>query len=131
MAVGTISPRVEEPAKRPPVNSRRQAIASGYKIAILGFGTVGKAVADVLCSTPVSGLQLTHVFNRQIERKRVSWVPEDVDWTDDLGQVLASDADVVVELAGGIEPAKQWVEQALLAGKSVVTANKHLMAVHG
>jgi homoserine dehydrogenase len=131
MAVSTISPRVEEPAKRPPVNSRRQAMAAGCKVAILGFGTVGKAVAEVLCSTPVSGLRLTQVFNRHIERKRASWVPEDVQWTDDLRQVLASDADVVVELVGGIEPAKQWVEQALLAGKSVVTANKHLMAVHG
>ena len=130
MAVGTISPRME-PAKRPPVNSRRQSIASGCKVAILGFGTVGKAVADLLCTTPISGLRLTQVFNRHIERKRVSWVSEDVEWTDDLRQVLASDADVVVELAGGIEPAKQWVEQALLAGKSVVTANKHLMAVHG
>jgi homoserine dehydrogenase len=38
---------------------------------------------------------------------------------------------VVVEVAGGLEPAKQWVQQALLAGKSVVTANKHLMAVYG
>jgi homoserine dehydrogenase len=131
MAVSTISPRVEELAKRPPVNSRRQSIASGCKVAILGFGTVGKAVAEVLCNTPVSGLRLSQVFNRQIERKRVSWVPEDVEWTDDLRQVLASDADVVVELVGGIEPAREWVEQALLAGKSVVTANKHLMAVHG
>jgi homoserine dehydrogenase len=131
MAVSTISPRVEEPAKRPPVNSRRQAMAAGCKVAILGFGTVGKAVAQVLCNAPIPGIRLAFVFNRNFERKRVSWVPEDVEWTDDLRQVLASDADVVVELAGGIEPAKEWVEQALLAGKSVVTANKHLMAVHG
>ena len=131
MAVSTISPRVEEPAKRPPVNSRRQSVQSGCKVAILGFGTVGKAVAEVLCTTAIPRIRLTWVFNRNVERKRVSWVPESVEWTDDLRQVLGSDVDVIVELTGGVEPAKQWVEQALLAGKSVVTANKHLMAVHG
>jgi homoserine dehydrogenase len=54
-----------------------------------------------------------------------------VEWTEDFEQVLASDADVVVELIGGIDPARQWIEQALLSGKSVVTANKRVMAVHG
>jgi len=45
--------------------------------------------------------------------------------------VLASDADVVVELAGGLDPAGTWVRKALDAGKSVVTANKKLIALHG
>lgn len=131
MAVNAITPRMDEPAKRPPVNSRRESLPATYKVAILGFGTVGKAVAELLCGTPAPGLRLTHVFNRNVERKRVSWVPKSVEWTDDLKQVLGSDVDVVVELAGGVEPAREWVQQALLAGKSVVTANKHLMAVHG
>jgi hypothetical protein len=116
---------VEELAKRPPVNSRRHSIASGCKVAILGFGTVGKAVAEVLCNTPVLGLRLTQVFNRQIERKRVSWVPEDVEWTDDLRQVLASDADVVVvnmvpitpevtQRLGDVEYVVQYTQRARL-----------------
>jgi homoserine dehydrogenase len=132
MAVNAITPRMDEPDKRPPANSRRESLPPACKVAILGFGTVGQAVAEVLCSNfPVPGVRLTHVFNRNIERKRVHWVPKSVEWTDDLKQVLGSDVDVVVELAGGVEPAKQWVQQALLAGKSVITANKHLMAVHG
>jgi homoserine dehydrogenase len=131
MAVSAISPQMTDPAKRPPVNSRRESIAVPQKVAILGFGTVGKAVAELLCRNPLPGLRLTHVFNRNVERKRVSWVPENVEWTSDLKQVFASDVDVVLELVGGIEPAKEWVQQALLSGKSVVTANKHLMAVHG
>ena len=45
--------------------------------------------------------------------------------------MLASDVDVIVELAGGLDPAGVWVRRALEAGKSVVTANKKLIAYHG
>ena len=102
------------------------------KVAILGFGTVGSAVARILCDQPAhSPLRLTHVFNRNVERKRVDWVPAEVSWSSDVEQVLASDADIVVELVGGIEPALDWVSRALASGKSVVTANKKLIAQHG
>jgi homoserine dehydrogenase len=77
------------------------------------------------------GLELTHVFNRGVARKRVDWTPESVVWSEDADAVLASDVDVVVELAGGLEPAGGWVRRALDAGKSVVTANKKLIAYHG
>ena len=77
------------------------------------------------------GLELTHVFNRGVARKRVDWVPSSVAWSEDADAVLASDVDVVVELAGGLDPAGAWVRTALEAGKSVVTANKKLIAYHG
>lgn len=125
------TPPMDEPAKRPPLPSRRADFLPACKVAILGFGTVGSAVGDILCRTPLPQVRLTHVLNRRVERKRVPWAPASVQWTEDFDQVLASDADIVVELIGGVEPAKQWVEQALLAGKSVVTANKRLIAVHG
>jgi len=131
MAISALGPQRAGPGKRPPVASKRSSFSPSSKIAILGFGTVGKAVAEVLCSRPNLPFRLTHVFNRDVDRKRVSWVPNGVEWTDDIRHVLASDVDVVVEVAGGLEPAKQWVQQALLAGKSVVTANKHLIAVYG
>jgi homoserine dehydrogenase len=54
-----------------------------------------------------------------------------VRWTENIDDVLASDVDVVIELMGGIEPAKQWVRRALESGKSVVTANKQLIANAG
>jgi homoserine dehydrogenase len=101
------------------------------RIAIFGFGTVGRSVARILAESQPKGLKLTHVFNRHVARKRVDWTEEGVVWSEDADQVLASDVDVVVELAGGLDPAGVWVRRALEAGKSVVTANKKLMAFHG
>ena len=57
--------------------------------------------------------------------------PASVVWSEDADAVLASDVDVIVELAGGLDPAGGWVRRALEAGKSVVTANKKLIAYHG
>ncbi|MGA3125534.1 MAG: homoserine dehydrogenase [Candidatus Korobacteraceae bacterium] len=108
------------------------AQAPALKIAILGFGTIGSAVARILCDQPAhSPLRLTHVFNREVERKRADWVGGDVQWSSDIDQVLGSDADIIVELVGGIDPAHEWISRALRAGKSVVTANKKLIAQHG
>ncbi|HKR27270.1 MAG TPA: homoserine dehydrogenase [Acidobacteriaceae bacterium] len=101
------------------------------KVAILGFGTVGSSVARILCDLQPSGLSLTHVFNRGVARKKVDWAPASVTWTEDFETVLRSDVDVVVELAGGLEPAGTWVRRALDAGKSAVTGNKKLIAAQG
>ncbi len=108
--------------------AKRMAI----RVAILGFGTVGSSVARILLEGPAAGeLELTHVFNRNVARKRAAWVCDTVRWTENVDEVFASDADVVVELAGGLDPAGGWVRRALEAGKSVVTANKKLIAAHG
>ena len=105
--------------------------AEGSRVALLGFGTVGQAVARILCSGEVPHVRLTHVFNRDVARKRVDWVPASVCWTESADDVLKSNVDIVIELVGGLHPAYEWVRGALLAGKSVVTANKQLMAHHG
>jgi homoserine dehydrogenase len=101
------------------------------RIAIFGFGTVGSSVARILVESRPQGLELTHIFNRRVARKRVDWTPAGVVWSEDADAVLGSDVDVIVELAGGLDPAATWVRRALDAGKSVVTANKKLIAYHG
>jgi homoserine dehydrogenase len=99
-------------------------------VALVGFGTVGQAVARILVA-PHPALRLTHVCNRGIARKRVDWIPPDVRWTEDFGELLDAPVDVIVELVGGLEPAGTWVRRALEAGKHVVTANKQLLAHRG
>src|SRR5690242_21862766 len=79
MAISALGPQRAGPGKRPPVASKRSSFSPSSKIAILGFGTVGKAVAEVLCSRPNLPFRLTHVFNRDVDRKRVSWVPNGVE----------------------------------------------------
>ena len=101
------------------------------KVALLGFGTVGSSVARILCDLKPDGLELSHVFNRGVARKKAAWVPSTVVWTEDFDEVLRSDVDVIVELVGGLEPAGSWVRSALEAGKSAVTGNKKLIAKHG
>jgi len=122
---------IDEPAKRPQSPARLEPLPSICKVAILGFGTVGRAVAELLCCSPSLPLRLTHIYNRNVDRKRVPWVPSHVSWTENFDKILSSDVDVIVELVGGVRPAGDWVRQALCAGKSVVTANKHLIATEG
>jgi homoserine dehydrogenase len=101
------------------------------KVALLGFGTVGSSVARILCDLKPDGIELSHVFNREVSRKKADWAPPTVVWTEDFDEVLRSDADVIVELVGGLDPAGEWVRSALGAGKSAVTGNKKLIAKHG
>ena len=100
------------------------------RVALLGFGTVGSAVARRLAAgdTP---FQLTHIFDRRAGEKRHAAGLDQVTWTSQIEDVWRSDADVVVEAIGGVQPAAEWMRAALVAGKSVVTANKQAVARHG
>ena len=102
-----------------------------HTIAILGFGTVGSSVARLLGTRGDAPVRLTHIFNRDVDRKRAGWVPDDVVWTERIEDVFAADVDIVVELTGGLEPAGTWIRRALESGTSVVTANKPLIAQAG
>ncbi len=105
------------------------------KVALLGFGTVGSAVARVLAARQFPGITLTHIFNRGVARKQdslaASSVSADVVWTESIEAILASDADIIIELMGGLDPVEGWLRAALGSGKSVVTANKQLIAYRG
>jgi len=107
------------------------------RVAVLGCGNVGGALVSLLLSdadaiAARSGvcLELAGVAVGDATRRRPS-VPGDLLTGDAKGLVSRPDVDVVVELIGGIDPAKQLVESALAAGKPVVTANKELIAAHG
>jgi homoserine dehydrogenase len=109
-------------------------VSSRCRVALLGFGTVGAAVARRL-TAPESGvpsnIQLTHIVDRRAGEKRASLPSDGVVWTTSVDEALHSGADVVVEAIGGVEPAAEWIRAALLAGKSVVTANKQVVARYG
>ena len=53
------------------------------RIALFGFGTVGSSVARILVESKPQGLELSHVFNRDVARKRVDWTPASVEWSED------------------------------------------------
>ncbi|HVQ17124.1 MAG TPA: hypothetical protein VMS40_26150, partial [Vicinamibacterales bacterium] len=126
-------PQAQSPESRAS-NAPSTATSQGVplKVALLGFGTVGASVARILVERPelANRLQLTHVFNRGVTRKRADWVPASVVWTDSFDDVLSGRPDVVVEVVGGVTPAHEWVSKAIEQGASVVTANKMLLAAH-
>ena len=98
-------PQAQSP--EPQAESRESRAERPLRIALLGFGTVGASVARILVERPelANRLQLTHVFNRGVTRKRADWVPSSVVWTDSFDDVLSGRPDVVVEVVGGVTPA--------------------------
>lgn len=105
-------------------------------IALLGGGTVGSAVAkhlvnasEELSSRIGRSIQLTGVAVRDANKERAGIDPALI--TTDAQALAASGADIVIEVIGGIEPAKSLIETAIAHGSSVVTANKALLATHG
>ena len=129
-------PQINPAPAASPINSIATAAQDGrpprpLRIAIFGFGTVGSSVARILVESKPPELVLTHIYNRGVARKRADWIPSSVVWSEDADAVLASDADVIVELVGGLDPAGSWVRRALEAGKSVVSANKKLISYQG
>jgi homoserine dehydrogenase len=106
-------------------------------VGLIGLGTVGSGVAKMLLSrrqflARKAGipLSLRRVSVRHSRRSRIGVDPRLI--TGSPREILQDpDIHVVVELMGGIHPAKEIVLQAIAAGKSVVTANKALLAHHG
>ena len=106
--------------------------------ALLGLGTVGTGVYKVIKSqeqemTAKLGCQvkITKILVRNLEKASGKVDDPSVlttDWADIEGD---PSIDIVIELIGGIEPARTYILAALKAGKNVVTANKDLIAVHG
>src|SRR6478609_4598080 len=108
------------------------------RVALLGAGTVGREVAQALIErgtelSPDGGapFELAGIVVRDLDRARAAGLPADLLTDGPAHLVAAPDTDVVVELMGGDEPAHTLIAAALSAGKSVVTANKHVIVHHG
>ena len=107
-------------------------------IGLLGLGTVGSGVAEVLVTKADSlaeqaglPLILKKGLERDVNRQRASKLDPNV-LTSNPEQVLSHpEVDIVIELVGGEHPAKEFIERAITNGKHAVTANKEVMAKHG
>lgn len=108
------------------------------RIGLLGLGTVGGGTYDVLLRNAEEitrragrGIVIAHAAAREIEGSRFQR-SKDIQLTTDPYEVVNNpDVEVVVELIGGYDPAKDLVLRAIEQGKHVVTANKALIALHG
>ncbi|WP_028270105.1 MULTISPECIES: homoserine dehydrogenase [Arthrobacter] len=106
------------------------------KVALLGCGNVGAQVARILIDDAESlaartgaRLELTGIAVRTIDAPRDVELPRELFTTD--AETLVKDADLVIELMGGIEPARSLILSAIQNGASVVTGNKALLAQDG
>ena len=123
---------VSPPVSRP---DRGHSPERPLRVALLGCGVVGTEVARLLTRDAAelaqrvgSPLELIGIAVRRLERERDLDVPHELFTTDAAGLVARGDIDVVIEVIGGIEPARELILSALEHGASVVTANKALLA---
>lgn len=110
----------------------------GIKIGLLGFGTIGTGVVKtlgrnrrVLEQRLGFPLTLKMIADLDIETDRGIDIPRTMLTKDADSIIKDPEIDIIIELIGGIEPAKTFILDALDSGKHVVTANKALLATHG
>jgi homoserine dehydrogenase len=112
------------------------------RVAVLGSGNVGAALVEMLADPARAeeiarragvGLEVVGISTLDLDDVRSSapWFPRHLLTLDAQGLVERDDVDIVVELIGGLDPARSLIESALSAGRPVVTANKALLATHG
>ena len=107
------------------------------KVALLGFGTVGGGVFELLEKRKEEmpdkigvEVEIKKILVRDKSKKRLG-IEQEV-FTDSWNDIIEDEEiQVVIEVMGGIEPARSYILEALCAGKHVVTANKDLLAEHG
>ena len=113
------------------MNAERKSL----KVGMLGCGVVGSEIArllaanaDDLAARSGAKLELVKVAVRDLNRKNIA---KELLTTDLMSVVKDPNIDLIIEVIGGIEPARELILAALETGKSVVTANKALLAKHG
>jgi homoserine dehydrogenase len=106
-------------------------MSSIKKVAVIGFGNIGVGVVRALFEKGVTGLELVKVVDIDLKKRRPVKIPKEYLSSDWQSAVNDPEIDIIVELIGGIEPAKTILSQAMKNGKDVVTANKKLLAAEG
>lgn len=108
------------------------------KLGLMGFGTVGTGVVRIISAHQDDlqkqtglGIEITKILVQDAEKSRNIAAMENLLTTEPAELLDDPDIEVIVEVIGGIHPAKEYILQALERGKHVVTANKDLMALHG
>lgn len=107
-----------------------------FKLGLLGLGTVGAGTVQILQSPEgrhplVAGLEIHRVGVRSLDKPRNVTLPPDI-LTTDLTQIVTDpDIDIIVELIGGLEPARTLILEAIAHGKHIVTANKAVISRYG
>ena len=113
-------------------------MGEAIQVGLLGAGVVGSGTLDVLwrrgnhIATRVGRpIEVKRVLVRDLAKQRGVAIPADILTTDPSAVLEDRDIQIVVELMGGIEPARGYIAAALRARKHVVTANKDVIASHG
>lgn len=107
-----------------------------FKIGLLGYGTVGTGTAEIILdpegrNSLLQEIEIAKVGVRSLDQPRSPQLPTGVLTTDLETIVNDSEIEIVVELLGGLEPARSLILQAIANGKHIVTANKAVIARHG
>ncbi|NER31917.1 MAG: homoserine dehydrogenase, partial [Symploca sp. SIO1C4] len=107
-----------------------------FKIGLLGLGTVGTGTARILQQPTgrhplLKEIEIYRVGVRSIAKPRAVQLPPELLSADLEAIVTDPGVDIVVELIGGVEPARSLILKAIAHGKHIVTANKAVIARHG
>lgn len=107
-----------------------------FKIGVCGFGTVGKNLVshflkyqDLISNNCNEKITISVIADRSIQKKKFE--DDNIQFSSDILSVVQSDCDLIIELVGGVDVAKELVTKAIENNKSVITANKALIAEHG
>ncbi|AFZ43759.1 homoserine dehydrogenase [Halothece sp. PCC 7418] len=111
-------------------------MVESLKIGLLGLGTVGTATASILLSPEsrhplLKSIEIAKVGVKTVDKRRGVDFPEGVLTTDLEGIISDPEIDIVVELMGGLEPARSLILKAITNGKHIVTANKAVISRYG
>ncbi|NJR46767.1 MAG: homoserine dehydrogenase [Hyellaceae cyanobacterium CSU_1_1] len=107
-----------------------------FKIGLLGYGTVGTGTAEIILdpegrNSLLQEIEIAKVGVRSLDQPRSPQLSTEVLTTDLEAIVNDPEIEIVVELLGGLEPARSLILQAIAKGKHIVTANKAVIARHG